>query len=175
MTSNASQPLSQDALAAASRLRIALLVTTWYGELTDALAGAAIQTLVARGVEADHISRIDVPGAFELPQAAAWIARAGDADAIVALGCIVRGETPHFEYVARAATDGLGRVAVDTGIPVGFGVITADTIEQAQARSGPTSGKGGNKGVEAADAALRMALIYRTLEQRRSTPRGGLR
>jgi 6,7-dimethyl-8-ribityllumazine synthase len=84
-------------------------------------------------------------------------------DAIVALGCVVRGETPHFEHVTRCACDGLERVALDSGVPVGLGVITADTQAQAEARSGAAGGKGGNKGAEAADAALRMAATRRAL------------
>ncbi len=151
----------------AAGLRVAVLVTRWYGELTGRLQAAAVETLVGGGVADSDITVIPVPGAYELPQAAGWIARAGDTDAIVALGCVIRGETPHFDFVAAGCSEGLMQVALETGIPVGLGVITADTREQAEARSGDATGKGGNKGVEAAEAALSMALTYRALEERR--------
>jgi 6,7-dimethyl-8-ribityllumazine synthase len=110
---------------------------------------------------------LEVPGAYELPLAASWLAKDGwrgaPLHAIVALGCVVRGETPHHEHVARGACDGLLRVALETGVPVGLGVITADTLAQAEARSGAAGGKGGNKGAEAADAALRMATARKAL------------
>ena len=90
-------------------------------------------------------------------------------DAIVAVGVVLRGETPHFDHIAAGATEGLLRVAIDTGSPIGLGVITADTREQAEARAGAAGGKGGNKGREAAEAAVRMARTYRALEDRRRT------
>ena len=154
-------------------LKVAVLVTRWYPGIVAALSAAAQATLKEAGVEADDIVVIEVPGAYELPQAACWLARAEDVDAIVALGCIVRGETPHFDHVTRAAVDGLLQVALESGVPIGMGIITADTMEQAEARStdagsaGGTGVKGGNKGREAADAALRMAATYRALEARR--------
>ena len=155
-------------------LRIAILVAQWYGEITGRLRDAALQTLAAAGVAEDDQLVIEVPGAFELPQAAAWIARRGDTDAIVALGCVIRGETPHFDFVAGTCAEGLTRVAVESGVPVALGVITADTEAQAEARSGAGTGKGGNKGVEAADAAVRMARAYRDLEERTAPgSRGG--
>ena len=112
---------------------------------------------------------VEVPGCFELPQAATWVARAGLADGIVALGCVLRGETPHFEYVAGQCAEGCMRAAQESGIPVAFGVITADTPRAgrgtvAGAWTGGVSEKGGNKGVEAADAVVRMAATYRRLE-----------
>jgi len=149
-------------------LRVAVLVARWYPEATDRLLGAALATLAAAGVAEDDVFVVEVPGAFELPQAAAWIANAGRADAVVALGCVLRGETPHFEYVAGQCAEGCMRAAQATGVPVAFGVITADTREQIEARSRPLAGgvsqKGGNKGAEAADAAVRMAAVYRRLE-----------
>ena len=154
-------------LHAVRDLRVAVQRTRWYPEVVAGLRRVALATLTAMGVPADRVLEIEVPGAYELPQAACWLARAEDVDAIVALGCIVRGETPHFDHVARAAVDGLLGVALETGVPVGLGVITAETLAQAEARSGEASGKGGNKGHEAADAAVRMALAYRALEARR--------
>jgi 6,7-dimethyl-8-ribityllumazine synthase len=150
-----------------SGLRIAVVVSRWYEDVTGRLKEAALATLRTHGVAEGDVTVVEVPGAFELPQAALWVARAGLADAVVALGCVVRGETPHFEYVARTCADGLMRAAQETGIPVAFGVITADTLEQAAQRSGEATGKGGNKGAEAADAAVRLAATYRTLEGRR--------
>jgi 6,7-dimethyl-8-ribityllumazine synthase len=146
---------------------VAVLATRWYPEIVARLKTAALAALAAAGVEDERVVVVEVPGAYELPQAALWLARDGwrgrPVDAVVALGCVVRGETPHFDHVARGACDGLLRVALDTGVPVGLGVITADTPAQAEARSGPATGKGGNKGAEAADAALRMAALRGTL------------
>jgi 6,7-dimethyl-8-ribityllumazine synthase len=150
---------------------VGVLVARWYPELLGNLKQAALATLAAAGVADGDVVVVEVPGAYELPQAALWLARDGwqgrPLDALVALGCVIRGETPHFEHVARAAVDGLARVALDTGVPVGLGVITADTRAQAQARSeaatGGASEKGGNKGHEAADAALRMGATRRRL------------
>jgi len=154
---------------ASSAPRIAVLVTSWYAEVVARLQTAALATLSAAGIEAAAVRVLEVPGAFELPQAASWLARADDVDGIVALGCIVRGETPHFDYVASACTEGLMRVALESGIPVGLGVITADTLAQAEARSAPTAtGKGGNKGIEAAEAVLAMVTTYRALEDGRN-------
>lgn len=150
-------------------LRICVLVARWYPEVTDRLRDGALQTLRALGVADDDVFVVEVPGAFELPQAAGWVARAGYADGVVALGCVLRGETPHFEYVAGAAADGCVRASLETGIPIGFGVITADTKAQAEARAAPSEGgvsqKGGNKGVEAADAVVRLADTFRRLEK----------
>jgi 6,7-dimethyl-8-ribityllumazine synthase len=151
-------------------LRVAVLTAQWHGAITARLQAAALATLRAAGVEDDDVVVLEVPGAFELPQAAAWIARAGEADAVVALGCVVRGETPHFDFVASACAQGLQQVAIETGVPVGLGVITANTQAQAEARAGEATGKGGNKGVEAADAAVRMAALRRALEARRGSP-----
>jgi 6,7-dimethyl-8-ribityllumazine synthase len=147
-------------------LRVAVLASLWYPEVVARLREAALATLLRAGVRDEDILVVEVPGAFELPQAAARVARGGRVDAIVALGCVIRGETPHFEFVASACADGLARAAQDHGIPVGFGVITADTREQADVRSGPAGGKGGNKGTEAAEAAVRLAALWRTLERR---------
>src|SRR5262245_47563925 len=121
---------------AASGLKVAVLVAQWHGDVTGRLCAAALETLEGLGVKGDDVTVVPVPGAFELPQAALYVARAGLADAVVALGCVVRGETPHFDYIASSCAQGLLRAAQDTGIPVTFGVITADTMEQAAARSG---------------------------------------
>jgi 6,7-dimethyl-8-ribityllumazine synthase len=148
-------------------LKVAVLTTAWYPEVVAGLEEAALATLAARGIAEQDLLRVKVPGAFELPQAAMWVARAGLVDAVVALGCVIRGETPHFDLVAGAAAEGLLRAALDTGIPVALGVITADTMEQARARSGSAQGKGGNKGAEAAAAAVDLARTFQGLEGRR--------
>ena len=159
---------SEDGPPNGAGLRIAVLVARWYPEVTDRLREAALSTLAEAGVKDDDVIVVEVPGCFELPQAATWIARAALADGVVALGCVLRGETPHFEYVAGQCAEGCMRAAQESGIPVAFGVITADSRDQAEARSQDTGGgistKGGNKGAEAADAAIRMAAIYRRLE-----------
>jgi len=151
-------------------LKVAVLVARWHADVTDRLRAGALETLSSLGVADGDVLLLEVPGAFELPQAAMWVARAQMADAIVAIGCVIRGETPHFDHVARLATDGCLTAAQETGIAVGLGVITADTKEQALARSGTEGGgvsrKGGNKGAEAADAAVRLAVLYRRLETR---------
>ena len=151
-------------------LRVAVLTAQWHGAITARLQAAAIATLTAAGVREDDILVVEVPGAYELPQTAMWIAKAEEVDAIVAVGCVIRGETPHFDYVAGCCAEGLQQVGLETGIPVTMGVITANTLEQAEARSGDAQGKGGNKGIESADAALRMATTYRALERRRQRP-----
>ena len=148
-------------------LTVGVLVARWYPEVTDALRDAALATLAAAGVKDDDVLVVEVPGAFELPQAAGWLARRDGVDAIVALGCVVRGETPHFDYVCASCSQGLMQVGLESGLPIGFGVITADSAEQALARAGDATGKGGNKGTEAADAAVRMAATYKALEARR--------
>ena len=164
-------PHTYESAADGKGLRIAVLQSRWYPELTDRLLDGALAHLAEHGVRDEDVFVVEVPGAFELPQAATWVARAGLADGVVALGCVIRGETPHFDYVAGESARGCQRAAQDTGIPVGFGVITADTREQAEARASAVEGgmseKGGNKGVEAADAVLRMAATFRRLEKER--------
>jgi 6,7-dimethyl-8-ribityllumazine synthase len=147
-------------------LRVVLLAARWHPEVVDRLVEGARQALERSGVNPAHVVLIEVPGSYELPQAAMRVARSGKADAIVALGCVIRGETPHAEVLERAVADGLLRVAQETGVPVGFGVITAETRAQADARSdlGKTGGKGGHKGVEAAEAAVSLAASLRGWE-----------
>ncbi len=145
-------------------LKVAVLVARWHAEVTDRLLVAALASLAASGVKDADVTVLEVPGSFELPSAAAAVARSGRADAVVALGCIVKGETRHDEVIAAACAKGLSDVAATTGVPVGFGVITADTWEQALARSDPArvgTGKGGNKGREAAEAVVRLATALR--------------
>lgn len=142
-----------------SGLRVAVVAATWYAQVTDALLANACRALDEAGVRQATVMR--VPGSFELPVAAMALARAGY-DAVVALGVVVRGSTPHFEHVCRAATDGLTRVALDTGVPVGFGLLTCDDEEQARDRAGLT-GSHEDKGREAAQAAVLTATSLRAL------------
>ncbi len=150
-------------------LRVAVLVARWNAAITDRLLEGALATLDRAGVHEGDVSVVEVPGSYELPQAALRVAKSGRVDAVVALGCVIRGETPHHEHVARECARGCLDVALSTGVPVTFGVITADTPAQAEARSRPAqdtaagSGavKGGHKGVEAAEAAVRLAAALK--------------
>jgi len=141
-------------------LRFALVVARFNPLITEGLLRGAQLTLVDRGVRDDDLTVVRVPGAFELPGACAALLDAGGYHGIIALGCVIRGGTPHFEYVAGETTRGLGALARDHRVPLAFGVLTTDTVEQAIERSGPG---GGNKGVEAALTALEMANLYRIL------------
>lgn len=139
-------------------LRIAVVAGTWHERISEGLLAGALRTLAASGAEVEVFR---VPGSFELPIVAKAALEAG-ADGVVALGVIIRGGTPHFEYVSAAATDGLTRVALDTGKPVGFGVLTLDNEQQGLDRAG-LPGSSEDKGAEAAHAALATALTLRAL------------
>jgi 6,7-dimethyl-8-ribityllumazine synthase len=141
-------------VAGAEDLRVAVIASRWHTEIMDGLLAGAL-----RALSDSHVSRhtvLRVPGTFELPVAAARLAE-GHADALVALGVVIRGGTPHFEYVCSAATTGLTLVSQRTGVPIGFGVLTCDTEEQARDRAG-LSGSQEDKGYEATAAALETAL-----------------
>ncbi len=142
-----------------SGLALTILVTSWHAEVTDALLAGAERALKESGNDLYTIVR--VPGAFELPLAAKWAAE-DEADAIIALGVVIQGETPHFEYVCDAATQGLNRVQLDYGIPVGFGLLTVDNLQQAIDRAGLPGSKE-DKGAEAVEAAIHMARL-RTID-----------
>ncbi|WP_270352267.1 6,7-dimethyl-8-ribityllumazine synthase [Microbacterium testaceum] len=142
----------------ASGLNVVVIAGTWHEVITDGLIAGAKRVLDATGA-AYRVVR--VPGSFELP-VAARAAFEGGADAVVALGVIIRGGTPHFEFVSSAATDGLTRVALDAGKPVGFGVLTLEDEQQGLDRAG-LEGSKEDKGEEAADAAIRTALVLRDL------------
>jgi 6,7-dimethyl-8-ribityllumazine synthase len=145
-------------LADATAFRFAVIVSRFNETVTGSLREAATAALTEAG--AATVQVLSVPGAFEIPQAARAAAESGRFDAIVCLGCIIRGETPHFDYIASAVAHGITDAAGDTGIPMAFGVLTTDTVEQAAARSGPGPD---NKGREAAAAAIEMAVLYRSL------------
>ena len=138
--------------------KVCIVASLWYSEVTDSLTERAAQTLSEAGAE---VTVVRVPGTFELPVACARLA--DKFDALIALGVVVRGGTPHFDYVCRAATDGLSRVALDTGVPVGFGVLTCDDEAQALARCGGP-GSDEDKGYEAACAAMSTALTLAAMQ-----------
>jgi 6,7-dimethyl-8-ribityllumazine synthase len=139
-------------------LKVVIVAGSWHDEITDGLIAGATRTLEASGAEFELVR---VPGSFELPVVSKAALEAG-ADAVVALGVIIRGGTPHFEYVSSAATDGLTRVAIDTGKPVGFGVLTLDDEQQGLDRAGLPGSKE-DKGREAAEAAVSTARALRSL------------
>ena len=138
-------------------MRFALVVSSYHDFITSRLEAGARAELQSRGVAASDIAAFAVPGAFELAQAAHRLASAGGWDAVVCLGCLIKGETPHFDYIARATADGIMRAAQETGVPVTFGVLTTNTAEEAAARAGDGPS---NKGREAAGAAFEMARLY---------------
>lgn len=141
--------------------KFALVVGRFNSFVVESLVTGAVDALVRHGVKEDAITIIRAPGAFELPLVAQKTAKMGKFDAIIALGAVIRGGTPHFEYVANECTKGLAQVSLDAGIPVAFGVLTVDSIEQAIERSGT---KAGNKGAEAALSALEMVSLLTQLE-----------
>jgi len=140
-------------------LRVVVVAASWHDTVMDGLLAGARRALAKAGVEDVRVVR--VPGSFELPVAALAAARSG-ADAVVALGVVIRGGTPHFEYVCQAATDGLTQVGLTTGVPVGFGVLTCDDEAQALDRAG-LEGSREDKGAEAAEAAVATVLALRDL------------
>ena len=147
--------------------RFAIIASRWNPRITDALVAAARQAFIAHGVNEAAVDVIRVPGAWELPMAARTLAVAGRHAALVALGCVVRGDTRHYEQVADGASEGLMRVALDTGVPVINGVLAVEKFEDAAARAG---GNHGNKGEEAALVAIEMADLAQKL-QAQGTPR----
>lgn len=143
-----------------SGLRIACVVARFNGFVTGKLLDGAMTALRAHEVDDRNITVAWVPGAYEIPTAAKWAAESGRFDAVICIGAVIRGETAHFEYVAGAAAEGIARVALDSGVPCIFGVLTVDSVEQAMDRAG---GKEGQKGEEAARAAVEMANLRKLL------------
>ena len=140
--------------------RFALCVSRFNGPITEQLRAGAEDALVRHGVAAEDVDVLKVPGTFELPALVRRVAESGQYVGVVALGCVIRGGTPHFEYVAAEVTKGIGQVALDAHCAVTFGVLTCDSVEQAVDRAGM---KGGNKGAEAAMACLEMVNLYTRL------------
>ncbi len=140
-------------------LKIAIVVSRYNSFITDRLVEGAIDALRRHGVQEKDITLVKVPGSFELPLAVRRVS-AGKVDAVVALGALIRGGTPHFDYLSAEVTKGIAQVSLDSGVPVSFGVLTTDTVEQAIERAGT---KAGNKGFEAALSAIEMAKILRQM------------
>jgi len=153
----------------AAGCRFTIVVSRFNEEITSGLLRGARAALAEASVRDTDVTIVHVPGAFEIPVAARRIADAGDVDAVIALGCLIKGETMHFEYIASAASQGIMDVSTSTGIPVAFGVLTAMTDQQAEERAadGPD-----NKGREAALAAIEMATLFRELGRPRGGPSG---
>jgi 6,7-dimethyl-8-ribityllumazine synthase len=147
----------------ASGMRLAIVAGRFNGDVTRLLLDGALHELRARGLEHAAVPVVWVPGAFEIPLAAKRLAESGEHDAVVCLGAVIRGDTPHFEYVAGECAAGISRVALDTGVPISFGVLTTDDLDQALARAG---GAEGNKGAEAAATAVEMVDLLRQLGKR---------
>jgi 6,7-dimethyl-8-ribityllumazine synthase len=143
-----------------SGLKVGIVVARFNDLLSSRLLGGAQDALERHGVDADAVDVAWVPGAFEIPLVAKSMADSGRYDAVIALGVIIRGGTPHFEYVAAEASKGIAKASLDSGVPVVFGIITADTIDQAVERAGT---KSGNKGWDAALAAIEMANLLKAL------------
>ncbi len=143
----------------AKGLRIALVAGRFNEFVVEKLISGAVDYLLRHGMERDNITLYRVPGAFEIPMVAKRLAEQKDLDGIVCLGAVIRGATPHFDYVASEATKGMAQTSLETGIPIGFGLLTTESLEQAIERAGS---KAGNKGVEAASAVLE---LIRVLEQ----------
>lgn len=141
-----------------TNLKFSIVVSRFNNFITEKLLDGAIDCLIRHNVKQDDIKIYWVPGAFEIPALARKLAQARNSDAIVCLGCVIRGETPHFDYIAAEVSKGIAQVSLETGIPVTFGVLTTDTIEQAIERAGT---KSGNKGFDAALTAIELANLYR--------------
>ena len=159
-------------------MRFAVVRSLFNAQVTQALLDGAKRGFADAKIEPDLVDAFDVPGAFELPLAALWLAQTKKYNAVVCLGCVIRGQTPHLEHVAAQAARGVADVALRTGIPVIFGVLTTDTLEQALARADTSAGNGGgheaderstkvdryNKGYEAAQSAIAMAQLRRKFD-----------
>ena len=146
----------------AAGLRFAVVVSRFNSFITERLLGGAMDALQRSGAGEDMVDVIKVPGSWEVPMVAGEVARQHRYDAVICLACVIRGETPHFDYIAAEAAKGVAHVAAETGVPVAFGVLTTNTLEQAIDRAGA---KGGNKGFDAAMTAIEMANLLRALRQ----------
>lgn len=145
-------------------LKFALVVSRFNDFISDRLVSGAVDTLLRSGTIEGDINIVKVPGAFEIPVAAKALVKNGDYDAIICLGCVIRGETPHFDYVAGEAAKGIAKISLECECPIAFGVITADNLEQAIERAGT---KSGNKGRDAALTAIEMANLLKALGKKR--------
>ena len=147
----------------AKGLKFGLVVSRFNDFINDRLLGGALDALTRNGADEKNLSIVKVPGAFEIPLAAKKMANSGMYDAVICLGCVIRGATPHFEYISAEVSKGIAKVSLDSGVPVSFGVITVDNLEQAIERAGT---KAGNKGWDAALAAIEMINLFKTMGAR---------
>jgi 6,7-dimethyl-8-ribityllumazine synthase len=159
-TKNTDMGQTLEGMLRAEGLRFAIVASRWNDLIVSRLVGGAQDALRRLGAAEDRITLVRVPGSFEMPLAAKKLAASGRYDAIICLGAVIRGETPHFDYIAAEVTKGLGAVSLETGVPVAYGLITAETVEQAINRAGV---KAGNKGFEAALSAVEMANLVKEL------------
>jgi 6,7-dimethyl-8-ribityllumazine synthase len=144
----------------AAGLRIGIVCSRFNAFITDRLLEGALDAIARSGGDTDAVTVFRTPGSFEIPAVVKQVARSGDFDAVICLGAVIRGATPHFEYIAAEVTKGIAQVQLDSPVPISYGVLTPDTIEQAIERAGT---KAGNKGFDAALAAIEMANLYRQL------------
>ena len=164
--------VTAEPLTGGAGLRFAIVYSRFNAAITERLRDGARLALEESGARAGDIEVVSVPGAFEIPQAARCVAETGRFDAVVCLGCVIRGATPHFEYIASSVAHGIQEASAETGVPMAFGVLTTNTAEQALERAvaGPS-----NKGREAAMAAVEMAALFGRLDAAARTPRRGER
>lgn len=144
----------------ATGLRLAIITSRWNHFIGDRLVEGALDAIKRHGGDPDAADLVFVPGAFEIPLAALKLAKSGKYDAVICLGTLIRGATPHFDYIAAEATKGVAAASMDTGVPLSYGIITADSLDQAIERAGT---KAGNKGHEAALAAIEMANLFKQI------------
>lgn len=154
------QPKVHQGRLTAEGFRFAIVAARWNDFLTARLTEGALDALERLGADEEAIEIFKVPGSFEIPLTAMKVAESGKFDAVICLGVVIRGQTPHFDYVAGEAAKGVGQVGMKTGVPVMFGIVTADTLEQAIDRAGV---KAGNKGFEAAMSAVELVNLYKTM------------
>lgn len=151
-----SRPAESRSVPSAVGLRVALVVSSYHDAITGRLEAGAREALAEAGIAAELVSVLRAPGAYELPFGAKAAAVSGRVDAVVCLGCLIKGETPHFDFIASAVAQGIMQASLDTGVPMAFGVLTTNSLEEADARVQPGPG---NKGFEAAVAVIEMALL----------------
>ena len=147
----------------AGGMRCGIVISRWNSFITERLLDGALDTLKRHGVLLDMVDVARVPGTFEVPLVAQVMALSGNYDAVICLGCLIRGSTPHFDYIASECSKGIAQAMMNSGVPITFGILTTDSIEQAIERAGT---KAGNKGAEAASAAIEMSNLLRELTHR---------
>jgi len=150
-----------NSIPSAKDMDFGIIVSEWNNEITNSLLNGAIDTLIANGADKDNILVRYVPGSFELPLGAQILVDTDEVDAVICLGCVIQGETRHFDFICNAVADGIMKLGLENSIPVIFGVLTTNTLEQAKDRSG---GKHGNKGDEAAVSAIKMIALQMELD-----------